>query len=97
MGWLQGWIKDAPDDNDIMLSIYILWNIWLARNKFVWEGRDFNLEKLLNAMDAMYQVKLPWQEENNYQCSPEPHHQRSKSLLGSYHSMKGMQFINLPK
>ena len=55
---LQGWIKDAPDDSDIILSIHIMWNIWLARNKFVWEGREFNLEKLLNAIDAMYQVKL---------------------------------------
>lgn len=65
--WLQQWIIEAPEDEDLILSIHILWNIWLERNKFIWEGVQSSPEQILRAVQRMNRKGLPWQEESQFQ------------------------------
>ncbi|CAI9103401.1 OLC1v1001870C1 [Oldenlandia corymbosa var. corymbosa] len=39
-GWLNDWILEAPSEDIIHHSFYMLWAIWLMRNKAVWEGQQ---------------------------------------------------------
>lgn len=59
--WLSEWFSIAPDNSTTVrvMSIIILWKIWIARNNFMWN------DMVINPIQVSNQAKLMFHEPTN--------------------------------
>ncbi|CAI9096915.1 OLC1v1033177C1 [Oldenlandia corymbosa var. corymbosa] len=90
--WFLAWIQEAPLEEDLVLSLHVLWQIWIDRNQQVWHGTspDLALSWKLTLPDHLNSQKLF--SRMHHTCSPVMAQQHTSmnfeavvDVDGSYH------------